>query len=63
MKKLLLFAFSCMVAALGWAQSYMSYDIIYTIAIIFILMAFVLITILFIIQRHTMGWSKEVVQW
>jgi len=46
-----------------WAQSYMSYDIIYTIAIIFILMAFVLITILFIVQRHTMSWSKEVVQW
>lgn len=46
-----------------WAQSYMAYDIIYTIAIIFIMMAFVLITILFIIQRHFMSWSKEVVQW
>lgn len=46
-----------------WAQSYMSYDIIYTIAAIFIAMAFILITILFIVQRHTMGWSKEVVQW
>lgn len=40
-----------------------AYDIIYTIAIIFIAMAFILITILFIIQRHTMSWSKEVVQW
>ena len=48
---------------MGWAQSYVSYDIIYMIAIIFILMAFVLITILFIVQRHCMSWSKEVVQW
>jgi NitT/TauT family transport system permease protein len=48
---------------LSWAQSYMSYDIIYAVAITFILMAFVLITILFIVQRHTMSWSKEVVQW
>lgn len=48
---------------ISWAQSFMSYDIIYTIAIMFIVMAFVLITILFIIQRHTMSWSKEVVQW
>lgn len=46
-----------------WAQSYMAYDIIYDVAIIFIIMAFVLITILFIVQRHTMSWSKEVVQW
>ncbi len=46
-----------------WAQSYAAYDIIYMIAIIFILMAFVLITLLFIVQRHCMGWSKEVVQW
>lgn len=48
---------------ISWAQSYMAYDIIYAIAIIFIAMAFILITILFIIQRHTMSWSKEVVQW
>ena len=48
---------------MSWASSYMAYDIIYDIAIIFILMAFTLITILFIVQRHTMGWSKEVVQW
>lgn len=48
---------------ISWAQSYMAYDIIYMIAIIFIAMAFILITILFIIQRHTMSWSKEVVQW
>ncbi len=48
---------------LSWAQSYMSYDIIYAVAITFILMAFVLITLLFIVQRHTMSWSKEVVQW
>ena len=48
---------------LQWAQSYMAYDIIYTIAICFIIMAFILITILFIVQRHTMSWSKEVVQW
>ena len=32
-------------------------------AIVFIIMAFVLITILFVVQRHTMSWSKEVVQW
>lgn len=48
---------------LSWAQSYMSYDIIYAVAITFILMAFVLITLLFTVQRHTMSWSKEVVQW
>ena len=48
---------------ISWAQSYVAYDIIYDIAIVFILMAFVLITILFIVQRHTMSWSKEVVQW
>lgn len=48
---------------ISWAQSYMAYDIVYTIAIFFIMMAFVLITILFIVQRHTMSWSKEVVQW
>ena len=46
-----------------WAQTYMAFDIIYTIAIIFIMMAFVLISILFMVQRRTMGWSKEVVQW
>ncbi len=48
---------------LSWAQSYLSYDIIYDVAIIFIIMAFVLITILFVVQRHTMSWSKEVIQW
>jgi NitT/TauT family transport system permease protein len=48
---------------ISWAQSYVAYDIIYTIAICFIIMAFILITILFIVQRHTMSWSKEVVQW
>ena len=48
---------------LSWAQSYVSYDIIYAIAITFIAMAFLFITILFVIQRHTMSWSKEVVQW
>ena len=46
-----------------WAQSYAAYDIIYMLAIMFIIMAFVLITILFIVQRHCMSWSKEVVQW
>lgn len=46
-----------------WAQSYMAYDAVYSIAIIFIIMAFVLITILFVVQRHLMDWSKEVVQW
>lgn len=48
---------------MSWAQSYVSYDVMYSIAIIFIIMAFVLITILFIVQRHWMSWSKEVVQW
>lgn len=48
---------------MSWAQSYVAYDIIYDVAIVFIIMAFVLITILFIVQRHTMSWSKEVVQW
>ena len=48
---------------ISWAQSYMAYDIIYTIALTFIAMAFVLITLLFVVQRHTMSWSKEVIQW
>lgn len=46
-----------------WASQAMAYDIIYTITITFIIMAFVFITILFIVQRHVMSWSKEVVQW
>lgn len=48
---------------ISWAQTSMAYDVIYSVAIMFIIMAFVLITVLFIIQRHTMSWSKEVVQW
>ena len=48
---------------MSWASTNMAYDIIYDYAILFIIMAFVLITILFIVQRHTMSWSKEVVQW
>ncbi len=47
----------------NWAQSDMSYHIIYSCTIMFIVMAFVLITLLFIVQRHVMSWSKEVVQW
>lgn len=46
-----------------WASQAMAYDIIYTITITFIIMAFVFITILFVVQRHVMSWSKEVVQW
>ena len=48
---------------ISWAQSYMAYDIIYAIALTFIAMAFILITLLFVVQRHTMSWSKEVIQW
>ena len=48
---------------ISWAQSYMSYDAVYSVAVMFIIMAFVLITILFAVQRHCMSWSKEVVQW
>lgn len=46
-----------------WASQAMAYDIIYTITITFIIMAFVFITILFVVQRHVMSLSKEVVQW
>ncbi len=46
-----------------WASQAMAYDIVYTITITFIIMAFVFITILFVVQRHVMSWSKEVVQW
>lgn len=48
---------------ISWGQSFASYDVVYSVAILFIIMAFVLITILFIVQRHFMAWSKEVVQW
>ncbi len=48
---------------ISWAQSAMAYDITYTIVIMFIVMAFVFISLLFFIQRRVMSWSKEVVQW
>lgn len=46
-----------------WASQAMAYDIIYAITITFIIMAFIFITILFVVQHHVMSWSKEVVQW
>lgn len=48
---------------IGWAQSYLSFDVIYGTAIVFILMAFTLITILFMFQKRFMKWSKEGIQW
>ena len=54
-------------AGLGWvinyAQGWNEFDLIFSTIIIFILMAFVLLTILFKCQKHLMKWSKGAIQW
>ncbi len=54
-------------SGLGWyityAEQWAEYDIIYSTIIIFILVAFLLLTLLFKIQKHTMKWSKGAIQW
>lgn len=54
-------------AGLGWyityAEGWAEYDIIYSTIIIFILIAFILLTALFKIQKHAMKWSKGAIQW
>jgi NitT/TauT family transport system permease protein len=52
---------------LGWqisvAEGFSLFDVIYSTTIIFILVAFTLLTILFKVQKHAMKWSKGAVQW
>ena len=54
-------------SGLGWyihyAEGWAEFDLIYSTVIIFILVAFVLLTALFKIQKHAMKWSKGAVQW
>lgn len=54
-------------SGLGWvinhAQGWNEFDLIFSSVIIFILMAFVLLTILFKVQKHFMKWSKGAIQW
>lgn len=54
-------------AGLGWlinyAQGWNEFDLIFSTIIIFILMAFILLTILFKVQQHCMRWSKGAIQW
>ncbi len=54
-------------AGLGWvinyAQGWNEFDLIFSTIIIFVLMAFVLLTILFKCQKHVMKWSKGAIQW
>jgi len=54
-------------SGLGWyityAEGWAEYDIIYSTIIIFILIAFILLTALFKIQKHAMKWSKGAIQW
>lgn len=54
-------------AGLGWvinhAQGWNEFDLIFSSVIVFILMAFVLLTILFKVQKHCMKWSKGAIQW
>ncbi len=54
-------------SGLGWyityAEQWAEYDLIYSTIIIFILLAFILLTILFKIQKHAMKWSKGAIQW
>jgi NitT/TauT family transport system permease protein len=54
-------------SGLGWlinyAEGWAEYDLIYATIFIFIVVAFVLITILFKIQKHVMKWSKGAIQW
>ncbi len=54
-------------SGLGWiinyAQSWNEFDLIFSTIIIFILVAFVLITILFKVQKHVMKWSKGAIEW
>lgn len=54
-------------AGLGWvinyAQGWNEFDLIFSTIVIFILMAFVLLTILFKCQKHVMKWSKGAIQW
>lgn len=54
-------------AGLGWvinyAQGWNEFDLIFSTIIIFILMAFFLLTILFKCQKHVMKWSKGAIQW
>lgn len=54
-------------SGLGWvinsAQGWNEFDLIFASIIIFILMAFILLTILFKVQKHFMKWSKGAIQW
>lgn len=54
-------------SGLGWlinyAQLWVEYDLIFSTIFIFIIVAFVLISILFAIQKHVMKWSKGAIQW
>ena len=54
-------------AGLGWyisyAEAWSEYDLIYSTILIFILIAFTLLTILFKIQKRAMRWTKAAIQW
>ncbi|MDR2109541.1 MAG: ABC transporter permease subunit [Coriobacteriales bacterium] len=54
-------------SGLGWyisyAEAWSEFDLIYSTILIFILVAFTLITILFKIQKQVMKWTKGAIQW
>jgi NitT/TauT family transport system permease protein len=54
-------------AGLGWyisyAEAWAEYDLIYSTILMFILIAFTLLTILFKIQKRAMRWTKAAIQW
>lgn len=45
------------------AEAWAEYDIIFSIVIVFIVVAFLMISILFAVQRRVMKWSKGAIQW
>lgn len=54
-------------SGLGWvinyAKGWNEFDLIFCTIIIFIIMAFVLLTVLFKVQKHVMKWTKGAIEW